>query len=90
MDQCADRNVEKQSAPKPVYLRYLVSFPNILCFVLSLSSIAVCFLMTFKTHQMESRLQELEIKLSDICQESSVGRDLRSSLETLLQEASAF
>lgn len=90
MDRSTDGNVEKQPPPKPVYMRYLVSFPTVVCFVLSLSSIAVCFLMTFKTHQMESRLQELEIKLSDICQESSVTRDLRSSIETVLQEASAF
>ncbi|XP_073668209.1 collagen alpha-1(XXIII) chain [Paramisgurnus dabryanus] len=86
MDQSADRNVDKQNSPKAVYLRYLVSFPTLVCFVLSLSSIAVCFLMTFKTHQMEGRIQELEIKLSDFCQDSSVSKDLRTSIETLLQE----
>lgn len=93
MDPSAERNTEsKQNTAKPLYLRYLVSFPTIVCLVISLSSIAVCFLMTFKTHQMESRLRALEIKMSDICQESSVdvsvSQELRESIETLLQEAS--
>lgn len=93
MDQSADGNTEsKQNAAKPLYQRYLVSFPAIVCLVLSLSSIAVCFLMTFKTHRLESRLRELEIKMTDICQESpkdiSVPQELRESIETLLQEAS--
>lgn len=93
MDQSADGNIEsKQNAAKPRCQRYLVSFPTIVCLVLSLSSIAVCFLMSFKTHQMESRLRELEIKMTDICQESSkdtsVPQELRKSIETLLQEAS--
>ncbi len=93
MDQSTNGNIEgKQNAAKPLYQRYLVSFPTIVCLVLSLSSIAVCFLMTFKTHQMESRLRELEIKMTDICQESSkdvsVPQELRKSIETLLQEAS--
>ncbi|XP_073676370.1 collagen alpha-1(XXV) chain [Garra rufa] len=91
MDQSADGNTEsKQNAAKPLYQRYLVSFPTVVCLVLSLSSIAVCFLMTFKTHQMESRLRELETKMTDICQESpkdvSVPQELRKSFETLLQE----
>jgi len=90
-----ERSTEsKQNAAKPLYLRYLVSFPTIVCLVISLSSIAVCFLMTFKTHQMDSRLRALEIKMSDICQESSmdvsVSQELRESIETLLQEASIF
>ncbi|XP_026119028.1 collagen alpha-1(XXV) chain-like [Carassius auratus] len=91
MDQSADGNIEsKQNSAKPFCQRYLVSFPTTVCLVLSLSSIAVCFLVSFKTHQMESRLRELEIKMTDICQESpkdiSVPQELRESIETLLQE----
>lgn len=95
MDQSAGGNTEsKQNAAKPIYQRYLVSFPTVVCLVLSLSSVALCFLMTFKTHQIESKLRELEIKMTDICQESpkdvSVPQELRKSIETLLQEASAL
>ncbi len=93
MDQSTDGNIEnKPNAAKPLYQRYLVSFPTAVCLVLSLGSIAACFLMTFKTHQMESRLRELEIKMTDSCQESpkdvSVSQELRRSIETLFQEAS--
>ncbi|XP_016398340.1 collagen alpha-1(XXV) chain-like, partial [Sinocyclocheilus rhinocerous] len=46
--------------------------------------------MTFKTHRLDSRLRELEMKMTDICQESakdvSVPLELRESIEALLQE----
>lgn len=77
----------KQNAAKPLHLRYLVSFPTVVCLVLSLSSIAVCFLMAFKTHQIESRLHELEIKMTDICQESSADVSVSQELRRI-QEAS--
>uniref|UniRef100_A0A3Q3JML3 Uncharacterized protein n=1 Tax=Monopterus albus TaxID=43700 RepID=A0A3Q3JML3_MONAL len=46
-----------QCAPKPVARRWLPGFPIALCLLMSLSSITVCLLMSFKTFQLENRLQ---------------------------------
>ncbi|XP_078145142.1 uncharacterized protein LOC144542414 [Centroberyx gerrardi] len=46
-----------QCAPKSAVQRWLPGFPVAVCLLLSLSSITVCLLMSFKTYQLESRLQ---------------------------------
>lgn len=46
-----------QCATKSMVQRWRSSFPVALCVLLSLSSITVCLLMSFKTFQLENRLQ---------------------------------
>ncbi|KAJ8276302.1 hypothetical protein COCON_G00080540 [Conger conger] len=65
--------------------------PTAACFVLSLSSIAICFLTSFKTSQLEHRLYALEMeKRSTLHQSPSVlfeeGTALRETIEKVVQE----
>ncbi|KAG8004091.1 hypothetical protein GBF38_008180, partial [Nibea albiflora] len=46
-----------QCAPKPAVQRWLPGFPIALCLLMSLSSVTVCLLMSFKTYELENRLQ---------------------------------
>ncbi|XP_056238232.1 collagen alpha-1(XXIII) chain-like isoform X2 [Seriola aureovittata] len=46
-----------QCATKSAVQRWLPGFPIALCLLMSLSSITVCLLMSFKTFQLENRLQ---------------------------------
>lgn len=46
-----------QCAPKSAVQRWLPGFPIALCLLMSLSSVTVCLLMSFKTYQLENRLQ---------------------------------
>ncbi|GLD62132.1 collagen alpha-1(XXIII) chain-like isoform X1 [Lates japonicus] len=62
MDTASSDSVGKskpvcQCAPKSAVQRWLPGFPIALCLLMSLSSITVCLLMSFKTFQLENRLQ---------------------------------
>lgn len=61
MDTASDSSAESkpvcQCAPKSVVQRWLPGFPIVLCLLMSLSSITVCLLMSFKTYHLENRLQ---------------------------------
>lgn len=61
MDAASDSMGESkpvcQCAPKSVAQRWLPGFPVALCVLISLSSITVCLLMSFKTFELENRLQ---------------------------------
>lgn len=46
-----------QCASKPAVQRWLPGFPIALCLLMSLSSVTVCLLMSFKTYELENRLQ---------------------------------
>lgn len=46
-----------QCAPKSAILQRLAGFPIVLCVLMSLSSVIVCLLMSFKTYELENRLQ---------------------------------
>ncbi|TKS72439.1 hypothetical protein D9C73_006513 [Collichthys lucidus] len=46
-----------QCASKPGVQRWLPGFPIALCLLMSLSSVTVCLLMSFKTYELENRLQ---------------------------------
>lgn len=41
----------------PVVQQRLPGFPIVLCLLISLSSVTVCLLMSFKTYELENRLQ---------------------------------
>ncbi|XP_052374205.1 collagen alpha-1(XXIII) chain-like [Oncorhynchus keta] len=99
MDSTEDNGESKAAlrpcAPRSLLLRCLVGFPTVVCFMLSLSSIAICLLMSFKTYQLENRLDALELEKNTVFNppESAFTREdgtvlpaLRSSIETLLQE----
>ncbi|XP_064811901.1 collagen alpha-1(XXV) chain-like [Oncorhynchus masou masou] len=99
MDSTEDNGESKAAlrpcAPRSLLLRCLVGFPTVVCFMLSLSSIAICLLMSFKTYQLENRLDVLELEKNTVFNppESAFTREdgtvlpaLRSSIETLLQE----
>ncbi|KAL0974011.1 hypothetical protein UPYG_G00214230 [Umbra pygmaea] len=82
-------------APKSLLLRCLVGLPTVLCLMLSVSSIAMCLLMSFKTYRLESRLHVLEMEKNTVFnppesiftrEDGTVLPALRSSFETLLQE----
>lgn len=61
MDTASDSMGESkpvcQCAPKSVVQRWLPGFPVALCLLISLSSVTVCLLMSFKTFELENRLQ---------------------------------
>lgn len=46
-----------QCTPKSLVQRWLSGFPIALCLLMSLSSVTVCLLMSFRTYQLENRLQ---------------------------------
>lgn len=61
MDTTTNESMEErkpvcQCAPKSSAQRLLPGFPVALCLLISLSSITVCLLMSFKTYQLERRL----------------------------------
>lgn len=61
MDTASDSMGESkpvcQCATKSVVQQWLPGFPIALCLLISLSSVTVCLLMTFKTFELENRLQ---------------------------------
>lgn len=61
MDTASDSIAESkpvcQCAPKSAVQRWLPGFPIALCLLMSLSSVTVCLLMSFKTYELENRLQ---------------------------------
>lgn len=71
MDTASDSNGESkpvcQCAPKSAVQRWLPGFPIALCLLMSLSSVAVCLLMSFRTFQLEERLQ-MEMNKASIFQ----------------------
>ncbi|KAJ8015281.1 hypothetical protein DPEC_G00024490 [Dallia pectoralis] len=83
-----------KEAPRSVLLRCLVGFPTVLCFMLSVSSICVCLLMSFKTSQLENRLYALEMENSKVFSlpesalDGTVLPGQRSSYETLHERLS--
>ncbi|KAJ3587271.1 hypothetical protein NHX12_010869 [Muraenolepis orangiensis] len=80
--------------------QWLPGWPIALCLVLSMSSIAVCLLMSFKTFQLESRLQMEMDKMSTLFhpshhsaflnQDGTLVPELRTPIEKLLEEVSTF
>lgn len=56
-DSVGQRQPVCQCASKSAVQRWLSGFPIALCLLLSLSSITVCLLMSFKTFLLENRLQ---------------------------------
>lgn len=56
-DSMGDSKPVCQCAPKSVLQQRLPGFPIALCLLMSLSSVTVCLLMSFKTHELENRLQ---------------------------------
>lgn len=62
-----------QCAPKSVVQQRLPGFPIVLCLLISLSSVTVCLLMSFKTYELENRLQVESI--SDPLQKAFVNED---------------
>ncbi|XP_030224672.1 collagen alpha-1(XXIII) chain-like [Gadus morhua] len=68
MDTARDSSGESkpgcQFAPRSGLRQWLPGLPIALCLLLSMSSIAVCLLMSVKTFQLESRLQTEMDKIS--------------------------
>ncbi|KAG5844213.1 hypothetical protein ANANG_G00159900, partial [Anguilla anguilla] len=86
------KGLRKQSGSRSLILS-TGSLPTAACFVLSLSSIAICFLTSFKTSQLEHRLHALEMeKRSTLHQSASVLIEegtvpaLRDTIEKVVQE----
>lgn len=86
-----------RSPSRSMAFRCLVALPTVACFMLSVSSIAVCFLVSFKTSQLEHRVQALEMQKNSVFQPpegSFLGEDgtvlpvFRNTIEKLLQEVS--
>ncbi|KAG7465156.1 hypothetical protein MATL_G00173280 [Megalops atlanticus] len=84
-----------RSAPRSLIFRCLVALPTVACFMLSVSSIAICFLVSFKTSQLEHRVHALEMEKKSVFhppEASFLGEDgtvlpvFRDTIEKLLQE----
>ncbi|KAJ8405509.1 hypothetical protein AAFF_G00319820 [Aldrovandia affinis] len=84
-----------RSAPRSVIFRCLVALPTVACFMLSVSSIAICFLVSFKTSQLEHRVHALEMEkksvfhppeASFLAEDGTVLPVFRDTIEQLLQE----
>lgn len=99
MDSTVDNRQSKAAlrpcVPRSLLMRCLVGFPTIVCFMLSVSSIAVCLLVSLKTYQLENRLHALEMEKNTVFnppesafmrEDGTVIQALRRSIETLLQE----
>lgn len=56
-DSVQDSKPACQCVTKTSVPRWLPGFPIALCLLMSLSSITVCLLMSFRTFQLENRLQ---------------------------------
>lgn len=98
MDTASDSIAESkpvcQCAPKSAVQRWLPGLPIALCLLLSLSSVAVCLLMGFRTFQLESRLQ-MEMNKASIFQpphraflneDGTLIPELSTPIERLVQE----
>lgn len=56
-DSAGERKPVCQCAPKSSVQHWLPGLPIVLCLLMSLSSVTVCLLMSFKTFELENRLQ---------------------------------
>ncbi|KAL4631322.1 collagen alpha-1(XXIII) chain-like [Arapaima gigas] len=90
-----DKALMNPGPPESLIPRFLVALPTIVCLLLSVSSISFCFLMTFKTSQLENRVHALELEkvqmihrpeMSFLGEDGSVVPALRETVEKLLQE----
>ncbi|MED6286762.1 hypothetical protein CHARACLAT_009437 [Characodon lateralis] len=75
-----------QCATKSGVQRWLPGFPIALCLLMSLSSITVCVLMSFRTHQLENRLH-MEMDKASILQAPQ--RSFKNEDGALISELSA-
>ncbi|KAI1898439.1 hypothetical protein AGOR_G00072360 [Albula goreensis] len=84
-----------RSAPRSLIFRCLVALPTVACFMLSVSSIAICFLVSFKTSQLEQRVHALEMEKKSVfhppeaaflSEDGTVLPVFRDTIEKLLQE----
>ncbi|XP_052344065.1 collagen alpha-1(XXIII) chain-like [Oncorhynchus keta] len=99
MDSTVDNRESKAAlrpcVPRSLLMRCLVGFPTVVCFMLSVSSIAVCLLMSLKTYQLENRLHALEMEKNTVfnppesafmSEDGTVIPTPRRTIDTLLQE----
>lgn len=56
-DSAGERKPVCHCAPKSSVQHWLPGLPIVLCLLMSLSSVTVCLLMSFKTFELENRLQ---------------------------------
>ncbi|KAG7484574.1 hypothetical protein MATL_G00050850 [Megalops atlanticus] len=71
----------------------LASLPTVACFILSVSSVAICFLTSFKTSQLEHRVHALEMEKrsiphpsASVLSEEGTVPALRDTIEKIIQE----
>lgn len=57
MDTASDPAGERKPACQSSVQHWLPGLPVVLCLLMSLSSVTVCLLMSFKTFELENRLQ---------------------------------
>ncbi|KAJ8254632.1 hypothetical protein GJAV_G00195260, partial [Gymnothorax javanicus] len=100
MDSTRSRKEENKTlldrnAPRSMLFRCFLALPTVACFMLSVSSIAICILVCFKTSQLEHRVQALEMETRSVFhppEASFLGADgtvlpvFRDTIEKLLQE----
>ncbi|XP_039599436.1 collagen alpha-1(XXV) chain-like [Polypterus senegalus] len=87
-------NVEKPSkvSPKAGIFRCLVALPTLLCLSLSFSSVVFCFLVSFKTSQLEERVKVLEQTRAPTLKDNILAQDvtllpaLRDLIEDVLEK----
>lgn len=93
METSSGSVVEKK--PASSMQRWLPGFPIALCLLMSISSITVCLLMSFKTFQLENRLQMQIMETASIFQplrrsfqneDGSLVSDLAAPIEALVEE----
>lgn len=63
-----------ECAPKSAVQQRLAGFPIVLCLLMSLSSVTVCLLMSFKTYELENRLQ-MEMNKASIFDRALLNED---------------
>ena len=100
MDTARDSSGESkpgcQFAPRSGLRQWLPGLPIALCLLLSMSSIAVCLLMSVKTFQLESRLQTEMDKISILQpshsaflkEDGTLIPELSTPIEKLVEEVS--
>ncbi|XP_058852034.1 collagen alpha-1(XXV) chain-like isoform X1 [Acipenser ruthenus] len=85
----------KKVVPKSEFFRCLASLPTCLCFMMAVSSVAFCFLLSFKTFQLENRVKLLEkgnapvfapAETSILTEGGTLLPVIRDTIESILQE----
>lgn len=84
---------ETSKGQKPSFLHCLGGLPTVLCVMMSICSMAFCFMMNFKTSHLEHRVQVLEMErlslihpLPTALEPNGTVLGLQKTIEKLLQE----